>query len=207
VGKPSEEARANALAALLCSAGIDAHRAHGGARVLAEVHRPEGVIISALVGEAYEDRPLEDRTHDARAQPVRRAPRLGRLLLGAIDSDGEPARRTLVGELLRRETPLILIASPAGAVASRQWPGSEPALPAYPDERSFVWAAQDLGGSGPVAMAAMPPRDLFRWAAQQGSAVALNVYRDRASPLYFLLRAADVAALARGELPGARIGK
>jgi len=51
------------------------------------------------------------------------------------------------------------------------------------------------------AIMGMPPRALFEWAAKIGAAVALNVYRDRSSPLYVFIQAATVQILAQGKVP------
>lgn len=137
-------------------------------------------------------------------QPLVRAPRLCRLLLERIEkNDGETERR-LYEELLRREQGVLLFGSPDGkGVMPRSFPGvPETALPAYPDLRSLQWCAQDLGmAPSSYAIAGMPPRKLFEWAAKMGAAVALNVYRDRSSPLYVLVRAPTVQTLAQGRVP------
>jgi hypothetical protein len=58
-----------------------------------------------------------------------------------------------------------------------------------------------MGTSGQVGMAAMSPCGLFGWASQNRAAIALNAYRERALPVYLVLRASQVSALARGEVP------
>ena len=92
----------------------------------------------------------------------------------------------LLCQLVGRTVPLLLMVDPATrGVAPRTWPGLGPALAAYPDQTSIAWAAQDMKiPLGSFAVALMTPRDLFNWAVEHGNAVAINVYRDRASPLY-----------------------
>jgi hypothetical protein len=188
---------ARSLTPLLEAAGIPPRIPERDGSLLVEVHRPEGVVITALLGMSWTD--AIQPGGDARSpRPLLRAPRLRRLLLEA--SSGPTPWRGLMEELLRREAPFLFIANPAGGVAQQQWPGSEPALPAYPDERSFAWTVEDLRLES-VRMAVMPPHVLFSWAAGKRSAVALNVYKDRASPSYVMLGAEDVQALARGTIP------
>jgi hypothetical protein len=136
---------ARAVVALVRGLGIDVRVPEAkDTAILAEVHRPEGVILSALLGmplskddpvdtsareanqakdlaeadrdilrkqrlEAEErdalDRKLAQAGEGPRGSPVRRAPRLHRLILAVAD-DGDPARPALHEELLRREVPL-----------------------------------------------------------------------------------------------------
>jgi hypothetical protein len=191
-----------ALAELLAGAGIHSRHTEQDGAVLAEVHRPEGVIISALCGSEVVTGGTAGGRGETSASALDRAPRLQRLVLAAIDDDSDNAWRALTDELLRREWPLLLIGDSAGRVSQRRWGGSEAALAAYPDVRSFAFAVEDLRPPGPVAMAAMRPRALFAWASQLGSAIALNAYRDRARPQYLMLDARRVSALARGESGG-----
>jgi hypothetical protein len=195
-------ARIQALAAVLAGAQIHARHTELDGDVLLEVHRPEGVVISTFRGTVSEvsTPAIADIAEPAPAR-LKRAPRLRRLVLAASDGDSDATWRALIGELLGREWSFLLIADSAGRVTPRQWPGSEPALPVYPDEQSFGWTVEDVGTSAPVCMASMSPCELFRWASKSGSAIALNAYRARSLPVYLVLRASQVTALARGELP------
>lgn len=126
------------------------------------------------------------------------APRLRRLLLEVASTGSDAAWAALDEELADRRFPLLLSADPATrSVRPRDWPGHGPGLAAYPDRLSFEWAAQDLKTPpGSVAILAMTPRELFAWAAKLEMGVAINVYRDRASPLYVVLSAEKVKARA-----------
>lgn len=222
---------------LLSGLGIPLRTPEKDGSVLVEVHRPEGVVLSALTGppqaaqgsppdpyprtvneekdraESEHDRArlrqIEERElaflakrvtevlGDRRREPLARAPRLGRLLLDVATTGSEAAWAALNEELLSRDFPLILMADPkTKGIAPRAWPGLGKALPAYPDLVSLEWTAADLKmASSSFAVAAMPPRTLLEWAAKIGVAIAINVYRDRSSPLYVMLPVDRVEAL------------
>lgn len=135
---------------------------------------------------------------DRKKEPLTRAPRLCRLLLDVSTTDGEAAWQALNEELLSRDFPLVLMADPATkGVAPRAWKGAGKAIPAYPDLISLNWTAADLKmAAGSFALALMPPRTLLDWAAKLDVGIAMNVYRDRSSPLYVMLPPERVQALA-----------
>lgn len=189
------------LAPLLAGIGIEAWTADEEGAVLVEVRRPEGTILSAPMGAPCSLTPAEgDAEEEPQALP--RAPRLCRLLLDMADARSGEAWRALCEELLRRDAPLLVMASADGAVKPRAWPGVGMAMPVYPDLRSIEQAAEDLGiAPGSVGFAAMPPRDLFAWAAGLDAALALNVYRDPSTPLYVFMTAEEARALSEGEIP------
>jgi hypothetical protein len=185
---------------LLTGAQIPARHTELDGDVLLEVHRPEGMVVSAFRG-TTSDMSVRAASEDAGPVRLKRAPRLRHLVLTASDGDSEAAWCSLMEELLWREWPFLLIVDSAGRVSPRQWPGSGPSLPVCPDEQSFGWIVEDIGASGPVGMAAMSPGTLFDWASKSGAGIALNAYRERALPVYLVLGASQVTALARGELP------
>jgi hypothetical protein len=226
------------VAELLGGLGIAVRAPEEDGSVLAEVHRPEGVVISALTGAPLEAadpqvdpyprtvneekdaaevmgdrdrlRQIEERERtflakrvlavigDRRKEALARAPRLNRLLLEVATVGSSAAWEALNAELLRRDHPLVLMADPrTKGVAPRAWPGVGKAIPAYPDLVSLDWTARDLKmPSSSFGLALMPPRALFEWAAKIGVAVAINVYRDRSSPLYVMLPVDRLEALA-----------
>jgi hypothetical protein len=208
---------------------------------LVEVHRPEGIVVSALLGEhltpaepgerhARDVNDEKDRAEgegdagrlarieeEERAELTRRlapvggepevasvelAPRLRGLILAAAGDAA--ARRALHDELLARRIPLLVMVDAKTKSASlRQWPGNVVAMPAYADRASFLRALRDTGQSPQgVAAAEMAPRALFAWAVQHQWAVALGAYRAPDEPVYVLLPADEVRALARGRAPG-----
>jgi hypothetical protein len=233
---------AHAIAALVRGLGFTVRVPEApDATVLVEVHRPEGIIVSAIVGARHEpadpadasalhvnqakDRAeedgdterqqrLESEERDAlkekltpvggapQLSPVDRAPRLRRLLL-AIADDGDAARAALYEELLRREVPLLVIVDPKTNGASlNSWPGGVVALPVYPDQATLLASTRDRGmKSDTVAAAVMPPPKLFDWAAGSGWALAMNVFRAPDQPVYVILPADVVKALAGGRMP------
>lgn len=193
--------RVVALAGVLLGAGIMPRQAEREGDVLVEVQRPEGVILCALGG-----RPLDvsaPASPEAVERPTapRRSPRLRRLLIAASAATSDESWRALMGELLERPWPLLLLGDRTGGVSARRWPGSQPALPVYLDQQTFGWAVNDIGAPAPVAIVSMAPRALFAWASQGGLGLALNAYRERSAPIYLLLEASQVQALARDELP------
>jgi hypothetical protein len=234
--------RARAVAALVRGLGPDVRVPDAEkATVLVEVRRPEGVILSAMVG-SFQDpadpadafalevnqakdraekdadterlQRLEAEERDAlesklapeagapRVSPVLRAPHLRRLLLAAADHHGDTARRALYEELLRREVPLQVIIDPKTMGAElREWPGGV-ALPVYADESSLLTSARNLGKEyGTFAGAIMTPPELFDWAAGHSWPIAMNVFRAPNQPVYVVLTADEVKALARGRMP------
>lgn len=192
---------ARLLAPLLAEIGVEARTADEEGAVLVEVRRPEGTILSAAMGAPCSPAPAKADAEEEPQAPAR-APRLGRFLLEAAQARSNEAWRALCEELLRRDAPLVVMASEDGAVTPRAWPGVGLAMPVYPDLRSVEQAAEDLGmAPGSVGLAAMPPRDLFAWAAGLDTALALNVYRDPSTPLHVFVTAEEARALAEGEIP------
>ena len=205
--------------------------------VLVDVLRPDGVILSALLGSCFEEPPsvgawarqvnvekdqaagdaerladLEERERQAleerltpasgvrRVAAVEHAPRLRRLLL-AVAGDGSPANRTaLYEELFAREIPLLLMVDPNTREAwLRTWSGGVHALPVYADHASLRASARDLGiPLESFVIAEMRPTDLLAWAAAESKAVALCVFVEADNPVYVLIQAEQVRALAQG---------
>lgn len=225
---------------LLRGLGLEVRLPEKDGAILAEVHRPEGIILSVLTGrihapeaapdpyprtvneekdraEAEGDRERRERVEEReRAFLAKRivetgksragelpawAPNLCRLLLEVATTGSHAAWKALHKELAGRSIPLLLIVDPATrGVAPRTWPGQGPALAAYPDRISLEWTAQDTKiPPGSFAIASTTPRILFDWAAESGLAVAINVYRDRASPLYVMFPAEKMKSLASGK--------
>jgi hypothetical protein len=156
--------------------------------------------------EAEERAGLEEKLapmgDEPRVSDVRRAPRLRRLLLAVAD-DGDSARPALYEELLRREVPLLVIVDPNTRGAKLHgWPGGLQALPAYTDEATLLESARDLGMPlGTFGGAVMPPPELFDWAAEHSWTIAMNTFRGPGEPVYVVLPADEVKALARGRMP------
>ncbi|APR80599.1 Hypothetical protein A7982_05946 [Minicystis rosea] len=141
---------------------------------------------------------------EAPVSSVEHATRLNRLLLDAADeAEGDAARHALYKELLAREIPLLLIVDPkTQAAALRELPGGIRGMAAYPDRASLLAAADDLGLSpGTFGAAEMVPEKLFGWAASNGHAVLVNVYRTRGEPLYVPIALEIVRTLAQGQAP------
>jgi len=155
--------------------------------------------------EEQEREELTRRLAPARGKGVNavvRASRLRQLLLEAQEG-GEEAWQALLAELLQRDIPLLVIVDPKTlAAAQRTWPGQGKAMPVYPDRASLMLSASELGlPPESFAIAEMPARDVFSWMAKEGSAVAINAYRDAKTPTYLWLRAEVVQALSQEKLP------
>lgn len=126
------------------------------------------------------------------------APHLCRLLLEVATKGGDAAWEALLDELAGRSLPLLLMVDPeTRGIKPRAWPDLGPALPAYPDQLSLEWAAQDMDRPlRSFGIALMPPRALFDLAAGKELAIAINVYGDRGSPHYVLFPAEKVKSVA-----------
>jgi hypothetical protein len=169
------------------------------ARPDAVVGAPRGEDITKLI-EAGAD----DATHDAEVpcHYVIRAPQLRRLILAAMEQSSEASRRQLYGELLTREIGLLVISDREGGIRPMTWPDRGPALPVFPDVQSVRHTVQDLQmDTDNVTWVHLTPRDLCAWVKDAPFDVALNVFKDRQTPLYLRLDKDEVSALARGELP------
>jgi hypothetical protein len=170
-----------------------------------EVRRPD-IVVGGL-----RTTPLPDvGTAQGTAGPqtpatVARAPRLRRLTLAVLEQPGADTRRQLYQELLSRDIALLVIIDRQGRAALMTWPRFGSALPVYPDVTSLLQAADDLHmDRQTLVWADLLPRDLFVWAeAELSCGAALNVYKDRNTPLYVFLSQPHVAELARGRIPDA----
>ena len=197
---------AHLMQEVLQSAGFEVRRPDEQGAVV-EVTRPEGIRISAPLGEplntgaalrpqeakgATSNNLLERAAELFRVEdrPLDIAPYLRRLLLETL----EGKENELEQEVLARTWPFLLLVDPLdrGLIVQR-W-GEHSALGAFADLQSVQWAAHDLGlTSAPIGI--MSARDLLRTAAVNQNGIALNVYRDRNSPHYVLWDAQKVLAL------------
>lgn len=177
-------------------------------RVNQEKDRAEAEDDEALLSRldeeerAYLAKHLAGAADAAAARPPFRSPRLCRLLLEVHSTASDGAMQSVFAELLQREAPLLLMANPhGGGIAMRSF-GEVEALPAYPDVLCLEWAAEDLRlPPDSLQIAGIPPRDVFSMAAQGGVGVALNAFRDRATPVYVILPPDAVRSLAQGIAP------
>jgi hypothetical protein len=190
---------------LLASTGVSLGAVPEDGIFFVEVRRPDVVVGGLLMA------PLPDLgTAQAAAGPqtvatVARAPRLRRLTLAALEQPGADTRRQLYQELLSRDIALLIIVDRQGRAAPMTWPRFGSALPVFPDITSLLQAADDLHmDRQTLVWAHLQPRDLFAWVDRDLSCgVALNVYKDRNSPLYVPLSQPHVTELARGRIPDA----
>jgi hypothetical protein len=185
----------------LDGAGIEIRTAIPDGTIVAEVRRPDGAVLTGLVG-TLAAHVLSDAV-DSEA-PLARSPRLNALVLEVVRSDNERTRRALEDCLKARTAPLALIATQTAngefGIQPRNWPGKQ-AFVAYGDERSLHRAARKLGMQvGSYAVAAMPPSKLFSWSASMRMTVMLCAFADRADGTseawHVALEVADLRRLA-----------
>ena len=178
--------------------GVELRRpdsSQGTSIVLLEVTRP-GETLCAFAGGPHDllKQSGADRTSPGGPVITYRSPRLNRLVLG---SPNEVPVDVVARELLSRLEPVFLMRDPTSPSVEMRNMGGEPALPVYSDITAMQWAAADLQKSRCVP-GAVEFRTLLRLAASQRSAIAVGSYRDRKTPMYVVMRAAQVAALASG---------
>lgn len=137
---------------------------------------------------------------------VARAPRLRRLTLDAIENPADETWNELMAELLRRDIGLLISCEESGKVSTRHWSNSFTGIPVFPDLISLLDSVEDMQkGSEPLSLNVNSPRMLYRWLDQQSvPGIALNVYKDRNTPLYLPLTKEQVSVLAQGRIPERR---
>lgn len=190
---------------LLASTGVSLGAVPEDGIFFVEVRRPDVVVGALLMAPLPELGIAQAAAGPQTVATVARAPRLRRLTLAALEQPGADTRRQLYQELLSRDIALLIIVDRQGRAAPMTWPRFGLALPVFPDITSLLQAADDLHmDRQTLAWAHLQPRDLFAWVDRDLScSVALNVYKDRNSPLYVLLSQPHVTELARGRIPDA----
>jgi len=188
---------------LLTAAGVSVGAIPDDGIFLAEVCRPDAVITALRMTSLLDLGTSDGQGAFQGALPVARAPRLLHLTRAAIEHPGERTRRELFRELSLRKVALLVITDRTGAVCPMTWSGHRSALPVYPDLNSLFQAADDLKiERASLAWAGMAPGVLFGWVTQeQLEDVALNAYKDRATPEYLFLAQHEISELAHGRIP------
>jgi hypothetical protein len=164
---------------MLEQAGIDFRIAAEDGTIAAEVHRPDGAIVTGYVAAPIAAAPAAGDTEAT--DVLQRSPRFDALVLEVVQGANPD---TLERYLEARRAPLALIAvpTPTGefAIQPRNWPGKQ-GFVAYADERALLRAVREMGVEpGSYAIAAMAPAKLFRWAASIEMTIMLCVFEDRA---------------------------
>ncbi len=184
----TQRARAVIAAIQSCNIGVRTIGPPEGF-VLVEVTRPEGVVLSALLGKPSDQMPFAGL--EGVLGSVARAPRLRMLLLAS-----DASRDALYAELLAREIPLVLIVQGDGIRLTTWEPGFQ-ALAVFADRGSLLTTARETGlAPDSYKIAEMVPRALFGLAHDRGWAVAINVFTDAGKPLYVAIQPSDVKLLA-----------
>lgn len=199
------------LANLLTEVGVSVMVVPEDGNFFIEVCRP-GISIGSLRWvPILKDSIIREEAgaaRDARASCfVVRAPRLRRLTLDAIEKPSEKTRYQLLDELLSREIAMLVIVDREGQTRTRTWPKIGKALPVYPDLSSLYQTAEDLGiPQDSLAYCCFSPDDLFAWVDKISiDRIALNVFKDRSSPRYWLFTKYEIGELARGRIPYKRV--
>lgn len=197
------------LARLLSNTGVPVFAVPQDGVFFIEVCRPDATI-GALRTAPLPRASVPDGIANKQAAPdasygVVRAPYLRRLTLAAIEMPTAETSHRLFEALLSRMIPLLVMCDREGRTHLRSWEGVGEAVPVYPDLSSLIQASKDLSlAPGSLAWAHFLPRDLFTWVDQKlFGGIALNAYKDSATPMYFFLDRAQVSALASGRIPDA----
>ncbi len=202
---------ASALATLLADVGVEVRNPGEKGAIMAEVHRPGGTVISALLGAPIPPKDTDRQTltaqivatHSNTDHTVLRAGRLRRLLLSVFEhSDDESAWSELLTALLERRGPLLVLAKPDGSVAPWSWPGVPSAIPVFMDRLSIQQTIRDLDmEAGTYAIASLTMPKLSAWMLEADLEFVLNVFDDDGNPHYIRPGVGAIRALADGRVP------
>ena len=171
------------IAPVLAGAGLELRTPAPDGTIVAEVRRPDGSIVTALIGNTGTGGVSHDAAaSDEAAAPLARSPRLDTLVLSFLQVPTEESKRALDDYLAARTAPLALIASKGRTgefgIQPRSWPDKQ-GLVAYGDERSLHRSARELDMPvGSYAIAAMPVPKLFTWAVSLQLPVMICAFDD-----------------------------
>jgi hypothetical protein len=185
-----------ALAEVLRGLDVDVKQpdtSQGGLAVFIEVSRPGGDTVCVVAGQPVPRGGAPSQ--DGAIEPIvtYRSPHLLQSMLDAQARGNATA--VILTELLERRLPVFVMRMPDG-LELRSFNG-EGALPIYADATAVQWAAVDLG----------KPRDSYEpapvvvegaimQAAKGKLGLAIGLYRDRKTPMYAVVPATVIAALA-----------
>ena len=169
---------------------------------LAEVKRPDGVVIVGFTEFEAWSAPLEDKPAK-QGGGLFRAPRLRRLLLNVLDKGQQGAWSALHDELLRRQHPLLFFVESNGQLRTMSWPEKpESALPIFSDLRSLLRAASELGRAvGTYGIGSLTADKLIALAKKNKLGLAFNTYDEQGQPHYISLGGPAILALSEGRRP------
>mmetsp|Transcript_11867 Transcript_11867/g.20623 ORF Transcript_11867/g.20623 Transcript_11867/m.20623 type:complete len:371 (-) Transcript_11867:137-1249(-) len=218
-----------ALVKVLQSLGIESRRLPTGGSILAEVHRPEGIILSALLSTPIthslpnnenEVLSLIEQIKNIQLKPIpspfvsscrtfgKAAVRNGRrrrLLLQVAEASTEEetnaAWQNLLTDLLKNEYPLLVPTSADGRAMPMDWPGIGKAMPIFSDVTSLELMAQQTHQTGSFAHAEFSTKQLAAWLLQINVPPVFNVYRGPSEPLYVQLGLTSLGPLSEGRIP------
>lgn len=191
---------------------------HGDLALQVEVKRPTGQVLTVLAGTPlpldgidlpYKPGELTELGPDELATRVRaldvedrpisfRSPRLRERMIELRDSGDPGSVATLVELLLTRDVPVFMFRDPKRDAIELRGFGDETTVPVYADVMALEWAAVDLGKpKGSWIPGAVEPASLIAHAAASHHGIAVCTYIDRKTPMYAVVPAALVAALAQ----------
>ncbi len=192
---------------ILASIGIHSQRFTKERVVLAEITRPERIILSPVVGSPLPLQapysPPEARTATewealfhrcaevfSGDRPLIFAPHLRRLILAAMDGKSSE----LDAELRSRTWTLFVLANPQeNTFLIRTWNGHH-GITAFPDIQYLEQAAREMNLPRPP-LCGLTYRQLVQSAAKLDCGLALNAYRDPNTPLYFFCGSEEIRRL------------
>jgi hypothetical protein len=148
---------------------------------LTRVYQPDSLvsIASQVIKMRAEKLLIKD-------QPIAfRAPKLRQRIL---DLAGAPVDAAFIAELVARDLPLFLLATPGNEGLSVKAFGDVSAVPAYVDVIGAHWAAAANGlVPGGYSPSPADPRPLLKHLAQEKLGLAIGTFRDRESPVHVVI--------------------
>lgn len=159
-----------------------------------EIKRPSGEVVCMPAGLRY---PLERANMGEPTVIAMRAPRMRELIVALADGGGDVAMTALVGEVMQRELPLLLMVPADGSLGVRKF-GDMTGLPVFGDATTLEWIAKDTHvRREDYSIVAISGEELFAMAAREKLGLAFATYRERAEPLHATLSADAVFELAQ----------
>lgn len=149
--------------------------------IFVEVGRPNGERVVGFVA-----RPCAPTAKRGSPRFLMRAPRLRRLLLGALDSGATPS---LVERLLDRPYKLLFFVNPDGTAQMMEWPDrTVPYLPVFGDLTTLQRTAHETNRPPDgIAVGGLTATELLTWARTDDFGIALNVFSDNGQVHYIPL--------------------
>mmetsp|Transcript_52625 Transcript_52625/g.111771 ORF Transcript_52625/g.111771 Transcript_52625/m.111771 type:complete len:357 (+) Transcript_52625:90-1160(+) len=209
------------LVDVLGGLGIYSRKTDMTGNMLIEVCRPEGAVLSALLGATISpgrnasllpsEQIKQIRLHPVQppvVPPGKAAPRNGRrrrLMLRVAEASTEEETNTawhdLFSDLLESQHPLLVPTSPDGGAMPMDWHGIGMAMPVFSDMLSLQLMVQQTHHTGPFAHAEFSAVELAKWLLEMDVPPVLNVYKTPSLPLYLQPGLGSLGSLSKGRIP------